>query len=164
MTLAYIRWYNSLSKQELYDIWVEIESRDLSWINELPVCPPCLPGIPGKFHSPDSEIWDEPHTPYKASIYHPGAVWEIRTLKATSKGAGNQCTYDANGVLIRTKYGHGTSDRAQVTFNIILLATNYYTSEGHIGNDVEPFDLAYSLDGNRYGRNVDLYIRVRPLR
>ena len=39
----------------------------------------------------------------------------------------------------------------------------YLMSSGHQGNDVEPFDLAFELDGNTHGQNVDAYIRVRPL-
>ena len=76
--------------------------------------------------------------------------------------AGNQCTYDANGKIIKTKYGHGTADRVQATFDYRKFAINWMRSSDHIGNDVEPFDYAYELDGNRYGKNVDAYIRVRP--
>ena len=49
-----------------------------------------------------------------------------------------------------------------MTFNILGVVIDYLTSSGHMGNDVEPFDLAYELDGNTHGLNVDAYIRVRP--
>ena len=163
LTIAFRKWYKSLPEQELYDIWIEIESRDLSWTSDLPKCPPCLPGTPDSFHSPDDEVWDEPHTPWEAAKYHPGAVWEIRTLNASSRGAGNQCTYDANGMLIRTKYGCGTADRVQATSNPFKIVIGWLFSSGHIDHDVTPFDLAYKLDGNTHGQNVDAYIRVRPL-
>jgi len=151
----YEAWVNSLSDQEKFDIWVEVEAKDLSWIQELPKCPPCM-------HSRDKEIWEDPQKVFMADKYHPGAIYEIRTLKATSKGAGNQCTYDKHGILIRTKYGSGTADRLQATRNPISAVINTINSQGHIGEDVEPFDLAYRLDGNKHGINVDKYISVRP--
>ena len=33
---------------------------------------------------------------------------------------------------------------------------------GHIGHDVTPFDLAYKLDSNNSGENVNRYVQARP--
>lgn len=49
-----------------------------------------------------------------------------------------------------------------MTFNILGVVIDYLTSSVHMGNDVKPFDLAYELDWNTHGLNVDAYIRVRP--
>ena len=36
------------------------------------------------------------------------------------------------------------------------------TKQGHRGEDIEPFDWAYRLDGYPHGLNGDKYISVRP--
>ena len=158
----YNYWRKNLSEQDIFDIWIAIESRDTSWTNALPKCPPCLPKHNGIFQSPDPAIWEKPTGVTNAALFHPGAIWEIRTLKATASGAGNQCTYDENGKVIKTRYGCGTADRMQATRNLFSIATNWWNDSGHIGHDVTPFRLAYKLDNNRHGYNVSRYVDVRP--
>ena len=155
-------WFYSLTKQEKFNIWYEIESRYKGWTDALPKCPRCLPKRNGKFQSPDSNIWESPHSVYNALKYHPGATWEIRTKHAATNGAGNQCTYDEHGIIITSKYGCGTADRVQATRNLPLILFNITIDDGHIGHDVTPFDYAYYIDGNKHGYNVDKYIHVRP--
>ena len=158
----YNSWKAKLSEQDVFDIWIAIESRDMSWTNALPKCPPCLPKRNGKFQSPYPDIWEEPTGVTKPEVFHPGAVWEIRTLKATASGAGNQCTYDKNGKVIKTRYGCGTADRMQATRNWFSVTANWWKDSGHIGHDVTPFNLAYKLDNNKHGSNVSRYVDVRP--
>ena len=64
--------------------------------------------------------------------------------------------------MIKTLYGCGTADRVQATRNYIKVAFNWGADSGHIGHDVTPFDLAYELDNNNLGVNVNRYVQVRP--
>ena len=138
------------------------ESRDLNWLKELPRCQSCLPERNGQFLSPATSRWEVPEKVYDADKFHPGAVWEVRTLQASKSGAGNQCTYDKNGKIITSRYGCGTADRAQATRSVFLVVVNWIGDSGHIGHDVTPFNLAYKLDGNTFGGNVSKYVDVRP--
>ncbi|WP_423839002.1 RHS repeat-associated core domain-containing protein, partial [Symmachiella dynata] len=132
--------------------------------------------------------------PWKGGLFHPGADLEIRTLESNSYGAGNQCTYKILGQsgtvtvttrdpfepsqdpsklmllcedtasLIQSGHGAGTADRVSPNVPGLKLAENLFLSAGHIGHDVEPFELAYKLDGSLHksGGFVDKYITVRP--
>ena len=145
----------SFTDQEIFDEWMILEGADTSWQNGLPKCPLTL-------CQRDPEIWDEPHEPFNPEKYHPGGVWEIRTLKANSSGAGNQCIYDADQKLITSGDGKGSADRIQAE-GAAATIVNFFSDSGHIGHDVSPFDLAYDLDGGGFGSNVRRYLSVRPL-
>ena len=144
----------------LFMIWQQVESWDMSWLDDLPKCPPCLPKINNEFISPDPSIWDKPHTPFLSFIFHPGGKWEIRTKHANSKGAGNQCIYDENGKRIDTFPTHGTADRAQATGDNLI--STIKLNRNHQLNDVAPFILALALDKGNPGMHVRLYTKVRP--
>jgi hypothetical protein len=150
------------NKQNLYDNWIVYESANLAWMAGLPDCPCdlCLSG--GGMMNPDPLVWNNPGTPYQAAKYHPGAKYEIRSKVPNAFGAGQQCTYNALGKLIKTPFGGGTADRIAASYGIDL-PYNVFFGEGHIGHDVHPFDLAYELDGNIHGLNTTRYLSVRRI-
>lgn len=80
--------------------------------------------------------------------YHPGAVWELRSLGGPPR---TQCTYDAAGNLITTGAGIGTVDIEWLLW--------------HIPIDVTPIDWIIALEGGTLveGCWFNMYKRVRPL-
>lgn len=98
---------------------------------------------------------------YNPEKYHPEAAYELRTSASNEVGAGNQCIYDKKGCLIETGFSVGTTDRKQAPSRLGAL-WDLASGNGHFAHDVEPFDLAYRLDGNAHGSNVEKYIQVRP--
>lgn len=164
LTSIYLFYLLELGEQRLFDIWVEYEKKDMSWLEKLPKCPQKISVSPPL--SPGAD-WATP-TPreamYRPEIYHPDAAFELRTVHATADGAGNQCIYDKEGCLIATGVSAGTADRRQAPkrSDLIELIFTFLTETGHQGEDVVPFDWAYRLDGYTHGPNVDKYILVRP--
>lgn len=154
-------WFKNLTDPDMFSNWIEAEEADTKWRSSLPECPPCLSKKDKGFSSPKSSTWDKPHKVTNPDRFHPGGVWEIRTVKGNSYGSGNQCIYDANGKLITSGYGRGTADRMQASGKFATIG-HWFNDSGHIGHDVNPFNLAYSLDENSLGTHVDQYIAVRP--
>lgn len=157
----YLYYLIQWGEQEVFDIWVKHEERDVTWRDSLPDCPKCI-NI-DTLESP-GEGWGKPQPRskmYKPEIYHPDAAYELRTSVANEVGAGNQCIYDERGCLIESGFSAGTTDRMQAPSKFGA-AIDFFSQNGHLAHDVEPFDLAYRLDGNKHGANVEKYIQVRP--
>ena len=152
---------NFYTDEQVFNEWIRLESADLKWLDSLPRCPKYIKIINEIAFAPGPE-WTDPHRPYKAEKFHPGATWEIRTKSANSYGNGNQCTYDSKGCLISSGFGAGTADFVQAP-STLEAPFQLVFSYGHIAHDVEPFELALKLDGGIHGTNVVRYINVRPL-
>jgi hypothetical protein len=157
-----------------FDDWLDKEKKEGNgWTKDLPDCPPNLPsftpalpphvsGTPQPhFSSPDPKVWSEPHDPNAWRDYHPGAEYGIRTN--TPGGLpGNQCTYDSDGNLIRGGPGAGTADKSSPGSGPYDTGHNLFSANGHMAQDVKPYDNALCADGGKPGSNVNEYLKVRP--
>ena len=157
----YLYYLSQWGEQKVFDIWIKYEKRDVAWRDSLPKCPKSInidtlesPGEGWGIPQPRSKM-------YNPEKYHPEAAYELRTSASNEVGAGNQCIYDKKGCLIETGFSVGTTDRKQAPSGLGAL-WDLASGNGHIAHDVEPFDLAYRLDGNAHGSNVEKYIQVRP--
>jgi hypothetical protein len=156
----FLRWYD--------------KNQDTSWADELPACP-CSVNKVVRYSkvvcsrdespyvwvrhivNPDPKTWDGPNRVGLwaqrwvpgITLYHPGAYYELRS-KPAENGARQQCCYDARGRLITHGPGAGTADKASSFW-------------GHDQEDIGPFELAFDLDGRKYGYHVNLYLIVRPI-
>jgi uncharacterized protein RhaS with RHS repeats len=149
---AYEPSSSDYSDTQVFSEWLVLEGKTIGWYGSLPKCPKCISVSGGSASSPDPKIWSDPNLGFInraiTSIYHPGAKFEMRTIKgAPGSPSGNQCTYDALGILIRSIPGAGTADR---------YGPNNDFSK-HQDHDVKTFDLA-----KRLGRMTEYYW-VRPI-
>ena len=93
-----------------------LEKASTAWLSALPKCPKLCVVSAGKAVNPDPKVWADPNPGTVAGFvlahFHPGAVFEIRTVKgAAGSPSGNQCTYDAKGLLITAAPAAGSADR-----------------------------------------------------
>jgi hypothetical protein len=157
------------SEAQIFKKWLEMETNENGqWWTELPKCPKkleCVRKLQGnpvsgyrsqlEAENPDPEIWTAPSSASDGfiqaivlSIFHPGAVFEIRTKSGVDGSPkGNQCTYDEDGNLLTDQPAGGTAD---------LFGPNNDFS-GHQDHDVETYKLAKRLG------MVDDYYSVRPV-
>jgi hypothetical protein len=87
--------------------------------------------------------WEDPSKPLLISIYHPGAVYEMRSKDVGHSS--NQCTYKADGALITSQPAAGTADFYSTLHKV-----------DHYGHDMKTFDLAEDLN------QISDYYLVRP--
>lgn len=136
------------SDAQLFNEWLALERSRGAWWKDLPKCPSKLcirkDGTPA---NPDPSTWTQPWKPPTLKLYHPGGVFEMRSISAD--GHGNQCVYDARGNLLYGPPSGGTVDwqTPNNLFNMIWW---------HWPHDVNTYNLAEGL-----GR-VEDYYRVRP--
>ena len=137
------------SDQQVFDEWYRLEKvrARKEWWRGLEECPPRLCVVrrserwsnrsyAKNVFAKNPEKWQEPERPSNAELdLHPETIWSIRTKAGSSRHA-NQCTYDAEGLLLRTPPDHGTVD---------WYHPKYFP--GHYRHDVEPVYLANRLDG-----------------
>ena len=146
------------SDKDIFEAWYELEIEDMSWRSGLPTCPCTLCFEEGEPVKPKSNTDVEWEKPGKINILskkgHPGGTYEMRS-HANSYGAGQQCVYDEDGVILNdTEDGPGTEDRKSPSLFIWE----------HTGNDVTPFYSAKSLDnGSLLGPHVQKYFNVRKM-
>ncbi|MBN1182198.1 MAG: hypothetical protein JXB49_07915, partial [Bacteroidales bacterium] len=145
-TEQFENYKSKLTLQEVFDIWFKWENARGPWWTSLSdrKCPRKLCKKNGKFVRPEKgkENWHEPQRPETAELLlHPGAVWSMRSLPNADYHA-NQCTYDAEGVLLPLPPASGTVDWHK---------TGRYDTL-HWAHDVEPIDLADYID--RQGSGV----------
>jgi RHS repeat-associated protein len=98
------------------------------WLDFLPNCP-CsvtLCPAPAPPLNPNPAIWMNPGPALQD--YHPGATWDMRSHPVPGD-SGQQCEYDANGMLITGGEAAGTPDRVSPNANVFL----------HSLADVSPF-------------------------
>lgn len=114
--------------------------------------------------NPDSKVWTDPKSHSNDDFtkkYHPGAVYELRS-RPISNGAGQQACYDAEFKLITTSPGWGSMDRASPCAKYFG-TYNLFNVRNHITNDVDPFNSAWLLDGEKTGGiHVAIYMTHRP--
>jgi RHS repeat-associated protein len=135
------------SYEKRFNDWYN-KNRDITWTNDLLRCP-C------KLKDRCLDDWSEPG--YPVGGYHVGATNCIRTKhKAETWNAhGNQCCYDANGDLITSGSGQGSSDWQEGGIYGVLWGT-------HLSQDMWPADWAKFLDGGGWGCYSEAYLNVRP--
>ena len=99
-------------------------------------------------------------------FYHPGAEFELRQSKASQKQLqakfekmGQQCTYarkkitDKVALLITEGPAAGSIDKYGALLSGAL---------NHRNSDVDPFCFALKLSGNKFDKNILLYLSARP--
>ena len=142
------------AKIAAFNQWYEEQHADMSWLNNLPACPSKIAvnnGTP-RYCGSSSGTWGSISSANQT--YHPGAKWEMRS--SNYFGAGQQCTYSSNGMLITSGLAAGTPDRQSASF-----LNGFYL--GHYFSDVSPFDAARELDGpENLGEFTGKYLEVRP--
>jgi RHS repeat-associated protein len=132
-------FYDSYTETQIFDEWMRLEQSDTKWLNELPSCPELLADR-------DPTQWGSPSDALQS--YHPNATTDLRS-NATPGGHGSQCSYDAQGRIMRDAPAAGTADRAHGDFTNVL---------NHRPQDVIPYNLAEKLN-----RISDYYL-VRPVK
>lgn len=141
-------WFgNEYSDKQIFLEWLRLERTRGAWWSELPQCPSklCIRKN-GKPANPDSLKWKDPSR--GGSIlakYHPGGVYEMRSLPVN--GHGNQCVYDGEGNILTGPPAGGTVDWA---------APGWGYFWGHGPHDVYTYEKAVKL------HRVKLYYAVRP--
>ena len=103
------------------------------WMDLLPDCPCALSfDAAGDPVNPNPGQWDAPKSPH---CCHPGAEWCIRSecSSHTFNDTGQQCCYDAGGILITGGEGAGTPDL------IAPCGPLWGYSPGHMNEDVASF-------------------------
>ncbi|AQT67438.1 Cell wall-associated polypeptide CWBP200 [Anaerohalosphaera lusitana] len=138
------------SPEELCDDWIEDESDDMNWINDIPHCPTNLP-CDGS--NPDSDIWEDPKDADQK--YHPGADKCIRG-KYEDIESGQQCCYSEDGNLITDGLGAGTPDRISPVGGI----KNIKGVRGHLWEDVRMYKYCKKHLGDDWVE--EKYNKVRP--
>jgi RHS repeat-associated protein len=129
--------------KKFYD-WYN-KNRDITWTIDLPPCP-C--NLKNRCVSND---WGEPGPP--TGGYHVGATDCMRS-NPNKDGHANQCCYDANGKLITSGSGQGSSD-----WGIGGISLGFFT---HLTEDMNPANWATFLDGKKWGCYSEAYLNVRP--
>lgn len=135
------KWFNQWFNQQQQD--------GLGWTKAIPECPCKLEKNEKGWINPNPDEFQGPLKVQDPSL-HPGATAELRGKGET--GEGQQCCYDKDGKLMTHGFGAGTADKVSPAKSVA----------GHFKQDVLPFFIAFSLDGNKHGRNVAKYISVRP--
>lgn len=151
------------SDEQVFNKWLEMERRDLSWLDELNdrKCPAT---IQEAYKNPNG-LWERPSTFPTIQVYHPGAKWEMRS-KPTKNKHTNQCTYDDKGKLITIQRpAAGTVDyKACDTWDC------WKTGKPHYEHDMRFYDIAVTLHNRYYGKKhpynqskyISDYYSVRP--
>ena len=144
--------WDSYSDEQIFNEWLALEKASTAWVSALPKCPKCVIISAGKANNPDATVWTDPNPGFLAKMalakYHPGAVYEVRNVKgAAGAPSGNQCTYDAKGILMTTSPAAGSAD--------LYGPQNDFGK--HQSHDVKTFDSANSL------KRVTDYYSVRPI-
>ena len=94
----YNSWKAKLSEQDVFDIWIAIESRDISWVKILPKCPERVCKNGGNyFIDPQKDVdisqWLQPTAAgYFTHKYHTGAA-RVELRSRNICGHSNQCIY-----------------------------------------------------------------------
>ena len=137
------------SDVQLFNEWLVMERSRGVWWTSLPKCPSrlCI-RKDGTAANPDPTKWKDPEKPMMTlRIYHPGGVYEMRSLPVG--GHGNQCVYDAKGSVLVGPPSGGTVDwwSPDSFFNAMFR---------HRPHDVVTYELGKGL-----GRVADYY-SVRP--
>ena len=141
-------WHgDEYSDRQLFEEWLRLERTRGAWWTSLPRCPSKLcirkDGTPA---NPDSSKWKDPSRGgLILSHYHPGGVFEMRSLPVD--GHGNQCVYDGNGDVLIGPPAGGTVDWASPGWTYLW---------GHGPHDVNTYELAV-----RFSKVKDYY-SVRP--
>jgi RHS repeat-associated protein len=160
------------SLKQIFDEWHRLEKAKGKWWESLPKCPrkiciikaaepaTLITGEQWSSPQPDRATnsfakepkkWLAPGRPSRAEQnLHPGAIWSMRS-KADGQGHANQCTYDAEGVLLRDAPGAGTVD---------------WKESGtipHFDHDVAPIYLANGLDGGKGMGVINSTLRNGPV-
>ena len=143
--------WDSYSDTQIFDEWITLEKASAGWVSAVPACPKCLIVSKDVATNPDPKVWTDPNPgpidKWILGMYHPGAVFEIRTIKgAAGAPSGGQCTYSATGVLLTKAPAAGSADRYG--------PNNDFSN--HQSHDVKTYDMANAL-----GRVADYY-SVRP--
>ena len=128
--------------------WLELERSRGAWWTVLHKCPSklCIRKN-GKPVNPDVSKWKDPKKdPWFLNDYHPGGVYEMRSLPVD--GHGNQCVYDGSGSIFIGPPTGGTVDWSAPSFWGYLF--------GHGPHDVDTYSLSKKL------RRVPDYYSVRP--
>lgn len=141
-------WHgDEYSGRQLFEEWLRLERNRGAWWTRLPRCPSKLcikkDGTPA---NPDSSKWKDPSRGGRIlSKYHPGGVFEMRSLPVD--GHGNQCVYDEKGDVLIGPPSGGTVDWASPGWTYLW---------GHRPHDVHTYELAVRL------AMVKDYYSVRP--
>lgn len=141
------------SDAQVFEEWLSLERSRGAWWTNLPKCPSKLcirkDGTPA---NPDSATWivSSSHSATLAR-YHPGGVHELRSRPVGHSG--NQCVYDASGVLMRNIPSAGTVDYYAPGYSWVGLVD---VLVGHYPHDVNTFELSKSLN------RISDYYSVRP--
>ncbi len=161
------------SDEQHFNEWYRFEKSQGAWWSNLPKCPKklCIRTTAKRRngggqtsaenrYAKDKSKWKDPKKPSEPErLLHPGTVWSLRSK--TVGGKSNQCTYDSDGILIRTPTGSGTVDFKAPGF-----------SSAHYDHDVAPVLLAAKIDGQnktltsgelQNTSTVSKYLEVRPL-
>jgi len=133
-----------------FDKWYN-DNLDTSWTKKLDECPDKLCISNKKPVDCTNGQWS---CLTKADQrYHPRAEWCMRSKNYF--GAGQQCCFKKNGQLITYGLGAGTPDKRSASLlNFVYLA--------HYFHDVQPFGVAWDLDGGIKGTYLTKYLEVRP--
>ena len=158
--------------KEKFMAWHAIQKANMNWLKALPDCPCYLKAE--AYCIETMGLFFKRNRQYKAThvapegwvfavlppsqSFHPGGRYDLRQV---SDGPGQQCIYDEKGLLITHGPGAGTPDIEGPGSGI---STNL---SDHISEDVDPFNWALELDGNKAainenGKYFKLYLSVRP--
>lgn len=131
---------------QLFDEWLALERSRGAWWTSLPKCPSKLcirkDGTPA---NPDATKWKQPDSPFYLKNYHPGGVFEMRSIPVN--GHGNQCVYDASGNILVGPPSGGTVDWHVPGLDLLW---------GHGLHDMNTYELGKSL------KRLEDYYTVRP--
>ena len=135
----------------LFKRWFN-ENEDLTWTENLPLCPSKLKRVNGKFVPPETGSWKLG----KANSLHPGGWYELRVV--TTTGIGNQCVYDKCGNIMTSIPAAGSADRSSPKewWNLERLINHYRF-------DVTPYKWAIQLD-ECYPKTVPTFIEQYYMR
>ena len=168
-------WFMSLTEQEKFDIWISVESLDVSWVEALPKCPErvCKVGdnyFIDKQENVDVSQWLQPTAAGLFTHKYHTSYAKVELRSKSICGHSNQCIYVKSNiknkfVVSREMPVAGTADYkapgnkiGEVLSNITRLG------DGHQMHDVFPFDLAVKLDKRSNSMmNVRAYYSVRPI-
>ncbi|BFZ14978.1 hypothetical protein BsWGS_18017 [Bradybaena similaris] len=141
--------------------WHETDSKDTTWIKDLPPCPCTLQQALADFGRWQADPGCNLFTGSQCT-FHQGSKHCVRSVAATGRtGAGNQCCYNSDGSLRHSQlsYQGSTPDRSHVW------GVRPYNSPGrvpelsHWRHDVSSF--FYCCLWNNY-ELCDLYMELRP--
>ncbi|XP_013418585.1 sushi domain-containing protein 2-like [Lingula anatina] len=149
---------NSWSRQKCVE-WYKADRKNEAWQSELPACPCTLDQALADFGRWQADVACDMNTG-SVCAFHVGAIHCVRSVQATSAGAGNQCCYRKDGMLMTTvdTFNGSTPDRSHAWGDRPYGTPPKVPALSHWIHDVVPFFYCCLWTGD----SCHYYMEQRP--